>query len=52
MNLATLIIIGIWGSIILIGMVLVKLERTKAECWTFINEYCNCKDCKEESEDK
>lgn len=43
-TIIAMIIIGIWGSIILIGMTLVKLERTKAECWAFINDYCECEE--------
>lgn len=46
-----MIIIGIWGTITLVGMTLVKLERTKAECWAFLNDYCDCENCEEESEE-
>ena len=48
-----MIIIGIWGIITLIGTILIKLERVKAECLAFLNNYCKC-DCEseEESEDR
>jgi hypothetical protein len=39
-----LIIIGIWGSIVLIGMTLIKLEREKTRCWIKLDECCNCED--------
>ena len=47
-TLISLIIIGIWGCICLIGMILVKLERTKAECWMSLSDCC---DCEKESEE-
>lgn len=48
-TIIAMIIIGIWGTIVLIGMTLIKLERTKAECWVFLNNYCEC-DCESEEE--
>lgn len=49
-TIIAMIIIGIWGSIVLIGMTFVKMERTKAECWAFLNDYCDCEECKNKEE--
>ena len=50
-----LIIVGIWGSIALVGMTLIKLERTKAENLAFLNNVCDyncgCENCEEENDD-
>lgn len=50
-TIIAMIIIGIWGTITLVGMILVKMERTKAECWAFLNDVCNC-ECKEENNEE
>lgn len=49
-QIIALIILGIWGSIILTGMILIKIEKIRATFWTIMNSECEFEEESEENE--